>query len=206
MAQHTAPSGHEKIETSNFLMIVLILLAVAVGGIVEIVPLFFQRSTTQPVEGLKPYTALQLAGRDVYVREGCYNCHSQMVRPFRSEALRYGALSVAGEYVYDHPFQWGSKRTGPDLHRVGGRYSDEWHRVHLNNPRDLVPESNMPAYPWLAKATVDADGMAPRMKALRMVGVPYTDAEIAKAAEDVKGRTELDAVVAYLQVLGTARK
>ena len=205
MASH-APSGHEKIETSNFLMIVLILLAVAVGGIVEIVPLFFQRSTTQPVEGLKPYTALQLAGRDVYVREGCYNCHSQMVRPFRSEALRYGALSVAGEYVYDHPFQWGSKRTGPDLHRVGGRYSDEWHRVHLNNPRDLVPESNMPAYPWLEKSAVPAGEMAGRMKALRMVGVPYNDAEIAKAAEDVKGRTELDAVVAYLQVLGTARK
>jgi len=205
MANH-APGGHEKIETSNFLMIVLILLAVAVGGIVEIVPLFFQRSTTQPVEGLKPYTALQLAGRDVYVREGCYNCHSQMVRPFRSEALRYGALSVAGEFVYDHPFQWGSKRTGPDLHRVGGRYSDEWHRAHLNNPRDLVPESNMPAYPWLAGAAVDAAGMASRMKALRVVGVPYTDAEIAKAAEDVKGRTELDALVAYLQVLGTARK
>ncbi|MBI5717406.1 MAG: cytochrome-c oxidase, cbb3-type subunit II [Burkholderiales bacterium] len=205
MATH-APSGHEKIETSNFLMIVFILLAVAVGGIVEIVPLYFQRSTTQPVEGLKPYTALQLAGRDVYIREGCYNCHSQMVRPFRAEALRYGALSTAGEFVYDHPFQWGSKRTGPDLHRVGGRYSDEWHRAHLNNPRDLVPESNMPAYPWLAGSAVDAAGMAPRMKALRIVGVPYTDAEITKAAEDVKGRTELDALVSYLQVLGTARK
>jgi cytochrome c oxidase cbb3-type subunit 2 len=205
MATH-APSGHEKIETSNFLMIVLILIAVAVGGIVEIVPLYFQRSTTQPVEGLKPYTALQLAGRDVYIREGCYNCHSQMVRPFRSEALRYGAFSTAGEFVYDHPFQWGSKRTGPDLHRVGGRYSDEWHRVHLVNPRDLVPESNMPAYPWLATATVDPASMAPRMKALRIVGVPYSDAEIGKAAEDVKGRTELDALVAYLQVLGTARK
>ncbi len=205
MANH-APSGHEKIETSNFLMIVLILLAVAVGGIVEIVPLYFQRSMTQPVEGLKPYTALQLAGRDVYIREGCYNCHSQMVRPFRSEALRYGALSTAGEFVYDHPFQWGSKRTGPDLHRVGGRYSDEWHRVHLINPRDLVPESNMPAYPWLATATVDPASMAPRMKALRTVGVPYSEAEIGKAAEDVKGRTELDALVAYLQVLGTARK
>jgi cytochrome c oxidase cbb3-type subunit 2 len=205
MASH-APGGHEKIETSNFLMIVLILLAVAVGGIVEIVPLYFQRSTTQPVEGLKPYTALQLAGRDVYVREGCYNCHSQMVRPFRAEALRYGALSVAGEFVYDHPFQWGSKRTGPDLHRVGGRYSDEWHRAHLMNPRDLVPESNMPAYPWLAAATVDAAGMAPRMKALRTVGVPYSDGEIAKAADEVKGRTELDALIAYLQVLGTARK
>jgi len=206
MTNHTAPSGHERIETSNFLMIVLILLAVAVGGMVEILPLFFQRSTTQPAEGVKPYTPLQLAGRDVYLREGCYNCHSQMVRPFRAEALRYGALSTAGEFVYDHPFQWGSKRTGPDLHRVGGKYNDEWHRVHLTNPRDLVPESNMPAYPWLLTANVDADDMAPRMKALRIVGVPYTDAEIAQAAQDVKGRTEMDALIAYLQVLGTARK
>jgi len=205
MANHEPVGGHQKIETNNFLMIVLILLTVAVGGLVEIVPLFFQRSTTQPVEGLKPYTALQLAGRDVYLREGCYNCHSQMVRPFRAETLRYGPYSVAGEYVYDHPFQWGSKRTGPDLQRVGGRYSDEWHRVHLNNPRDLVPESNMPAYPWLSKATVDGAGMAPRMTALRKVGVPYTDDEIAAAADEVKGMTELDAVVAYLQVLGTAR-
>jgi cytochrome c oxidase cbb3-type subunit 2 len=206
MATTHAPSGHEKIETSNFLMIVLILLTVAVGGLVEIVPLFFQRSTTQPVEGLKPYTALQLAGRDIYTREGCYNCHSQMIRPFRAETLRYGHYSVAGEFVYDHPFQWGSKRTGPDLQRVGGKYSDEWHRIHLNNPRDLVPESNMPAYAWLDKAAVDAEGMAPRMKALRVVGVPYTDDEIAKAAEAVKGKTELDALVAYLQVLGTAVK
>jgi len=206
MATHHTPSGHERIETSNFLMIVLILIAVAIGGIVEIVPLFFQRSTTQPVEGLKPYSALQLAGRDVYIREGCYNCHSQMVRPFRAETLRYGQYSVAGEFVYDHPFQWGSKRTGPDLARVGGRYSDEWHRVHLNNPRDLVPESNMPAYPWLDKSAIDPAQMAPRMTALRRVGVPYTDDEIAKAADEVKGKTELDAVVAYLQVLGTARK
>jgi len=206
MANTHKPGGHEKIETSNFLMIVLILIAVAVGGIVEIVPLFFQRSTTQPVEGLKPYTPLQLAGRDIYTREGCYNCHSQMVRPFRSESLRYGQLSVAGEFVYDHPFQWGSKRTGPDLHRVGGKYSDEWHSIHLNNPRELVPESNMPAYPWLLEAAVDADGMAPRMRALRMVGVPYSDAEIAGAAEAVKGRTEMEALIAYLQVLGTARK
>ncbi len=206
MAQNHTPSGHEKIETSNFLMIVLILLAVAVGGMVEIVPLFFQRSTTQPLEGVKPYTPLQLAGRDIYLREGCYNCHSQMVRPFRAEALRYGQLSQAGEFVYDHPFQWGSKRTGPDLHRVGGKYSDEWHLIHLYNPRDLVPESNMPAYPWLLKAEVDPGSMAPRMKALRTAGVPYTDAEIAKAAEDVKGRTEMDALIAYLQVLGTARK
>ncbi len=206
MAQHHAPAGHEKIETSNFLMIVLILLTAAVGGLVEIVPLFFQRSTTQPVEGLKPYTALQLAGRDVYLREGCYNCHSQMIRPFRAETLRYGPYSQAGEFVYDHPFQWGSKRTGPDLHRVGGKYSDEWHRLHLINPRDLVPESNMPAYPWLDKALVDGAGMAPRMKALRLVGVPYTDAEIAQAADDVKGKTELEATIAYLQVLGTAVK
>ncbi len=204
-SQHT-PTGHEKIETSNFLMIVLILAAIAFGGLVEIVPLFFQRSTTQPVEGLKPYTALQLAGRDVYLREGCYNCHSQMVRPFRAETLRYGPYSVAGEFVYDHPFQWGSKRTGPDLHRVGGRYSDEWHKVHLNNPRDVVPESNMPSYPWLAQAALAPADLAPKMKALRMVGVPYTDDEIAKAGAEVTGKSELDAVVAYLQVLGTARK
>jgi cytochrome c oxidase cbb3-type subunit II len=205
MSSHS-PSGHEKIETNNFLMIVLILVAVAIGGLVEIVPLFFQRSTTQPAEGLKPYTALQLVGRDVYIREGCYNCHSQMVRPFRAEALRYGPLSTAGEFVYDHPFQWGSKRTGPDLHRVGGKYSDEWHRVHLINPRDLVPESNMPAYPWLERTAVAPESVAPRMKALRTLGVPYADAEIAGAAEAVKGRNELDALVAYLQVLGTTRK
>jgi cytochrome c oxidase cbb3-type subunit 2 len=206
MSASTKTSGHEKIETSNFLMIVLILVAVAFGGLVEIVPLFFQRSTTQPVEGLKPYTPLQLAGRDVYLREGCYNCHSQMIRPFRAETLRYGSYSVAGEFVYDHPFQWGSKRTGPDLHRVGGRYSDEWHRLHLMNPRDLVPESNMPSYPWLATAALNPAELAPKMKALRLVGVPYSDAEIDQAAEQVKGRTELDALVAYLQVLGTARK
>jgi len=200
------PRGHEKIETNNFLMIVLILVAVAIGGLVEIVPLFFQRSTTQPVEGLKPYTALQLAGRDVYIREGCYNCHSQMVRPFRSEELRYGPYSRAGEFVYDHPFQWGSKRTGPDLHRVGGKYSDDWQRLHLVSPRSLVPESNMPAYPWLEKAAVEPESVAPRMRALRVVGVPYADADIAAAAQAVKGRTELDALVAYLQVLGTAVK
>ncbi len=207
MAQaHAKPVGHERIETSNFLMIVLVLLTVVVGGIIEIVPLFFQRSTTQPLENLKPYTALQLAGRDVYIREGCYNCHSQMIRPLRAETLRYGHYSVAGESVYDHPFQWGSKRTGPDLARVGGKYSDEWHRLHLNNPRDLVPESNMPAYPWLTTGQVDPDGMAPRMRALRTVGVPYTDAEIAAAADEVKGKTEMEAVIAYLQVLGTAMK
>ena len=206
MAQQHAPSGHEKIETSNFLMIVLILLTVAVGGIVEIVPLFFQKSTTQPVEGLKPYTPLQLAGRDIYIREGCYNCHSQMIRPFRAETLRYGDYSKAGEFVYDHPFQWGSKRTGPDLARVGGRYSDDWHRIHLINPRDLVPESNMPAYPWLAKATVNPADMAPKMKALRTIGVPYSDEDIAGGAEAVKGKTELEAVIAYLQGLGTSVK
>ena len=198
--------SHEKVETSNFLMIVLIVLVVAVGGLAEIVPLFFQKSTTEPVQGLKPYTALQLAGRDVYLREGCYNCHSQMIRPFRAETLRYCHYSVAGEFVYDHPFQWGSKRTGPDLHRVGGKYSDEWHRIHLINPRDVVPESNMPAYPWLEKATVDAAGMAPRMSALRTVGVPYTDEQIAAAAEEVKGKTELEALIAYLQSMGRALK
>ena len=203
-----ASSGftHEKVETNNFLMIVLILVVVAVGGLVEIVPLFFQKSTTEPVQGLKPYTALQLAGRDIYQREGCYNCHSQMIRPFRAETLRYGPYSVAGEFVYDHPFQWGSKRTGPDLHRVGGKYSDEWHRIHLINPRDVVPESNMPAYPWLEKNQVDAASMAPHMRALRRVGVPYTDEEIAGSAEAVKGKTEMEAVIAYLQVLGTALK
>ena len=204
--QKPAGFSHARIETSNFLMIVLILLVVAVGGLVEIVPLFFQKSTTQPVDGLKPYTSLQLAGRDVYLREGCYGCHSQMIRPLLAETLRYGHYSVAGESVYDHPFQWGSKRTGPDLHRVGGKYSDEWHRIHLNNPRDLVPESNMPAYPWLVTAAVEPESMAPRMKALRIVGVPYSDDEIAKAGEEVKGKTEIDALIAYLQVLGTALK
>ncbi|WIV96231.1 cytochrome-c oxidase, cbb3-type subunit II [Kinneretia aquatilis] len=199
-------SGHQRIETSNFLMIVLTLVTVLAGGAVEIVPLFFQRSTTEAAPGLKPYTPLQLAGRDVYIREGCYNCHSQMVRPFRSETLRYGHYSTAGEFVYDHPFQWGSKRTGPDLHRVGGKYSDEWHRIHLINPRDLVPESNMPAYPWLAGAQLNPAELAPKMKALRTVGVPYTDAEIAGAADEVKGKTEMEAVIAYLQVLGTALK
>ncbi|WP_310463565.1 cytochrome-c oxidase, cbb3-type subunit II [Sphaerotilus sp.] len=206
MAQANRPvSGHEKIETSNFLMIVLTLITILFGGLVEIVPLFFQTSTTQPVEGLKPYTALQLAGRDVYLREGCYNCHSQMIRPFRAETLRYGDTSKAGEFVYDHPFQWGSKRTGPDLHRVGGKYSDQWHRVHMNNPRDVVPESNMPAYSWLDKAPANA-GIGANMTALRKVGVPYTDDEIAKAGDEVKDKTELDAVIAYLQVLGTAGK
>ena len=198
--------SHEKIETSNFLMIVLILIVLLFGGLVEIVPLFFQKSTTQPVEGLKPYTALQVAGRDVYIREGCYNCHSQMIRPFRAETLRYGPYSVAGEFVYDHPFQWGSKRTGPDLARVGGRYSDEWHRIHLNNPRDVVPESNMPAYPWLEKNPVDHTTISSHMKGLRTLGAPYSDEEIAKAGDDVKGKTELEAVIAYLQGLGVHRR
>lgn len=194
--------SHEKIETNNFLMIVLILLVVAFGGLVEIVPLFFQKSTTEPIKGLQPYSALQVAGRDVYVREGCYTCHSQMIRPFRAETLRYGHYSVAGESVYDHPFQWGSKRTGPDLARVGGRYSDDWHAIHLNNPRDLVPESIMPAYPWLEKTEVDASSIAAHMSGLRKVGVPYTDVQIAAAADEVKGKTESQALIAYLQGLG----
>jgi cytochrome c oxidase cbb3-type subunit 2 len=197
---------HDRIERSVTLLIVLVLLVVSVGGLVQIVPLYFQKSTTQPVAGLKPYNALQLTGRDVYIREGCYNCHSQMIRPFRAETERYGHYSVAGEFVYDHPFQWGSKRTGPDLARVGGRYSDEWHRVHLINPRDVVPESNMPAYPWLAKAPADAATIQAKMKALRTLGVPYRDDEIAKAPEELKDRTELDAMVAYLQGLGLAMR
>ena len=195
---------HEKVETSNFLLIVLTFLVVAVGGLVEIVPLFFQKSTTEPIAGVKPYEPLPLLGRDVYIREGCYNCHSQMIRPFRADTMRYGHYSVAGEFVYDHPFQWGSKRTGPDLHRVGGLYSDEWHRIHLVNPRDVVPESIMPAYPWLENTVVDHTVVAQRMSALRKVGVPYTDEEIAGAEEAVKGKTEMDAVIAYLQGLGTA--
>jgi len=204
MSNHEVKVGnnHEKVETNSFLMIVLILITVAFGGLVEIVPLFFQKSTTEPIKGLMPYTSLQLAGRDIYTREGCYNCHSQMIRPFRAETLRYGHYSVAGESVYDHPFQWGSKRTGPDLARVGGRYSDDWHRIHLTQPRDLVPESIMPAYPWLEKDLVDAEAMPSHMKALRTVGVPYTDADIAGATEAVKGKTEMEAVIAYLQVLG----
>jgi len=198
--------SHEQIEKSPWLLIVLCLLVVSIGGLAEIVPLFFQKSTTEPVAGLRPYSALQLTGRDVYIREGCYNCHSQMIRPFRAETERYGHYSVAGEFVYDRPFQWGSKRTGPDLHRVGGRYSDEWHRAHLNNPRDVVPESNMPSYPWLATAKVDPASAAPKMRALRTLGHPYTDAEIANAAKELEGKTEQDALVAYLQGLGTQIK
>jgi cytochrome c oxidase cbb3-type subunit 2 len=198
--------SHDIIEKKLPWLIVLVLLVVSVGGLVQIVPLFFQKSTTQPVAGIKPYSALQLTGRDVYVREGCYNCHSQMVRPFRAETERYGHYSVAGEFVYDHPFQWGSKRTGPDLARVGGRYSDEWHRTHLRNPRDVVPESNMPGYPWLMKSAASVEDIGARMRALRVVGVPYTDEQIATAPEELKGRTEEDALVAYLQNLGLAMK
>ncbi len=197
---------HDKIEQSVPLLIVLVILVIAVGGLVEIVPLYFQREVTQPVKGIKPYEPLRLVGRDIYIREGCYNCHSQMIRPFRAETLRYGHYSVAGEFVYDHPFQWGSKRTGPDLARVGARYSDDWHRIHFNNPRDVVPESNMPAYPWFEKSKLDGTDIQARMKALRIVGVPYSDEQIAKAPEALKGKTELDAVIAYLQGLGVELK
>lgn len=208
MASHKQNSGnlHEKIETNNFLLIVLTLITISFGGLAEIVPLFFQKTLTEPIRGLQPYTALQLAGRDIYLREGCYNCHSQMIRPFHAETLRYGHYSVAGEYVYDHPFQWGSKRTGPDLHRVGGKYSDDWHRVHLNQPRDVVPESIMPAYPWLNENLVNDATIGDHMAALRKVGVPYTDEQIKEGGAAIKGKTEMDALVAYLQVLGTHLK
>jgi cytochrome c oxidase cbb3-type subunit II len=198
--------SHEWIEKNPWLLIGLVLLVVSIGGIVEIVPLFFQKSTTEPVAGLKPYSALRLVGRDIYIREGCYNCHSQMIRPFRSETERYGHYSVAGEFVYDHPFQWGSKRTGPDLARVGGRYSDDWHRTHLDNPRDLVPESNMPAYPWLAKAKLNPAEVTPKMRAMKRLGVPYSEQEIAEGPAELAGKTEQDALVAYLQGLGTQIK
>jgi cytochrome c oxidase cbb3-type subunit II len=197
---------HDLIERNQALLIVLVILTVAVGGLVEIIPLSFMKSVTEPVAGLKPYTALQLAGRDIYVREGCYNCHSQMVRPFRAEVERYGHYSTAGEFVYDHPFQWGSKRTGPDLQRVGGRYSDEWHRIHLSNPRQVVPESNMPGYPWMARVPANAADIEAHMRALRTVGVPYADEEIARAKSELQGKSEMDALIAYLQVLGTALK
>ena len=197
---------HDLIERNQALLIVLVILTIAVGGLVEIIPLRFMKSVTEPVAGLKPYSALQLTGRDIYVREGCYNCHSQMVRPFRAEVERYGHYSTAGEFVYDHPFQWGSKRTGPDLHRVGGRYSDEWHRIHLANPRQVVPESNMPGYPWMARVPANAADIEAKMRALRMVGVPYSDEEIGKARAELQGRSEMDALIAYLQVLGTALK
>jgi cytochrome c oxidase cbb3-type subunit 2 len=198
--------NHESVEKNVGLMGVLIAVAISFGGLAQIVPLYFQGVSNQPAPGIKPYDALSLAGRDVYVREGCYNCHSQMIRPFQSETERYGPYSLAGESVYDHPFQFGSKRTGPDLARVGGRYSDDWHRVHFDNPRNVVPESNMPGYPWLAKATVDGGLVARKMGVLRMEGVPYTDADIAGAAAAVEGKTELDALIAYLQGLGTNLK
>ncbi|HPB91676.1 MAG: cytochrome-c oxidase, cbb3-type subunit II [Rhodocyclales bacterium] len=197
---------HDKIERNVGLLIVLTILTISVAGLLEIVPLFFQKSTTSPINALiKPYPPLQLSGRDIYIREGCYNCHSQMIRPFRAETERYGHYSVAGEFVYDHPFQWGSKRTGPDLARVGGRYSDVWHRTHLLNPRDVVPESNMPAYSWLDRPLTAGDIKA-KMLALRNVGVPYTDSEIAAAPAELQGKSELDALVAYLQGMGTAIK
>jgi len=195
--------NHEIIEKNIGLMAILVVIVISLGGLAEIVPLFFIKQTTEPVEGLKPPTALQLEGRDIYIREGCNVCHSQMIRPFRSETERYGHYSVAGESVYEHPFLWGSKRTGPDLARVGGRYSDEWHRAHLYNPRDVVPESNMPIFPWLFTAKLDGKYTAKKMEALRTVGVPFTDEAIAGAADAVKGKTEVDALVAYLQQLGT---
>jgi len=194
--------SHERIEKNPLLLIALVLLVVCVGGLIEIVPLFFQKSTTEPVAGLKPYSALQLTGRDIYLREGCYNCHSQMIRPFRAETERYGHYSVAGEFVYDHPFQWGSKRTGPDLARVGGRYSDDWHRVHLDNPRDVVPESNMPGYPWLATTKLAPQEIVPKMRALQRLSVPYSEQEISQAPASLAGKTEQDALIAYLQGLG----
>jgi len=197
---------HDLIERNVGLLLVLVILTISVGGLVEIVPLFFQKSTTQPVQGMQPYSALQLAGRDIYLREGCYGCHSQMIRPFRAETERYGHYSVAGESVYDHPFQWGSKRTGPDLARVGGRYSDTWHKDHLNDPRSVVVESNMPAYPWLAKTQLDANAIAPKLQAMKTLGVPYTEEQIKASTAEVVNKTELDALIAYLQVLGTAIK
>ncbi len=197
---------HEKVETNIGLMVLFIMLVISIGGLVQIVPLFFQKSTTVPVEGLKPYTALQLSGRDLYIRESCSVCHSQMIRPFRAETERYGHYSVAGEFVYDRPFQWGSERTGPDLARVGGRYSDEWHRVHLMNPRDVVPESIMPGFPWFATNKLDASDIKKKMRVLRMLGHPYTDEEIAAAPGELEGKTEMDAIIAYLQVLGTSIK
>lgn len=195
---------HKKIEMNIGLMIILVLLVISVGALVQIIPLFFMHSTTEPVKGLRPYSALQLTGRDIYVREGCYVCHSQMIRPFRAETERYGHYSLAGEFVYDHPFQWGSKRTGPDLHRVGGRYSDDWHRVHLMNPRDVVPESIMPAYPWLNTTPADSSDIQKKMMVLRKLGSPYSDEDIEKAPAQLEGKTEMDAIIAYLQMLGTA--
>jgi cytochrome c oxidase cbb3-type subunit II len=197
---------HDLIERNQALLIVLVILTIAVGGLVEIIPLSFMKSVTEPVAGLKPYSALQLTGRDIYIREGCYNCHSQMIRPFRAEVERYGHYSTAGEFVYDHPFQWGSKRTGPDLHRVGGRYSDVWHRIHLMNPRDVVPESNMPGYPWMANVPANAADIEAKMRALHVVGVPYTEEQIKGARAELQDKSEMDALIAYLQGLGTALK
>ncbi len=196
--------SHEIVEKNIGLMVVLIVLVISLGGLAEIVPLYFMDDTTKPVEGLKPYTALQLEGRDIYIREACNACHSQMIRPFRAETERYGHYSVAGEFVYDHPFLWGSKRTGPDLARVGGRYSNDWHIAHLTNPRDVVPESNMPMFPWLAENKLTGRDTPAKMKALKTLGVPYTDADIAGASDAVKGKTEMTALIAYLQNLGTA--
>jgi cytochrome c oxidase cbb3-type subunit 2 len=201
-----ATTGHEKVEKSVLLLVVLVLLVISIGGLVQIVPLFFQHSTTQPVQGLKPYAPLALEGRDIYIREGCYTCHSQMIRPFRAETERYGHYSLAGEFVYDRPFQWGSKRTGPDLHRVGGRYSDEWHRAHLINPRDVVPESIMPGYPWLANSKLDPSLIQRKMRVLRTLGHPYSDQEIADAPKAFEDKTEMDALIVYLQGLGTSVK
>lgn len=198
--------AHEKIEKNIGLMIALIIFTVSIGGLVQIVPLFFMHSTTEPVQGVKPYSGLQLAGRDVYVREGCYVCHSQMIRPFRAETERYGHYSLAGEFVYDRPFQWGSKRTGPDLARIGGKYSDEWQRAHLLDPRSVVPQSNMPAYPWLSQEKLDGGDVAARMRVLRQLGDPYSDADIAAAPAAVDGKTELEALIAYLQGLGIANE
>ena len=199
-------SAHDKVEKNIGLMIILIIGVISIGGLVQIIPLFFQDSLTEPVAGLKPYSALRLEGRDIYIREGCYVCHSQMIRPFRAETERYGHYSVAGEFVYDRPFQWGSKRTGPDLHRVGGRYSDDWHRVHMINPRDVVPESIMPGYPWLAENALDGSDIQAKMQTLRTLGSPYSDDEIEAAPEALEGKTELDALIAYLQGLGTELK
>ncbi|MDH4124391.1 MAG: cytochrome-c oxidase, cbb3-type subunit II [Gammaproteobacteria bacterium] len=197
--------NHEKIEKNVNLMAILIVVVISIGGLIELVPLMLSADATEAYEGVEPYPALQLAGRDIYVREGCYGCHSQQIRPFRSETERYGPYSVAGEFVYDRPFQFGSKRTGPDLARVGKRYSDDWHRIHMLNPRDVVPESNMPSYPWLANAAVDGELVAAKMRALRLLGDPYTDADIENAAAAVAGKTEMDALINYLQNLGTVR-
>ena len=199
-------SLQQAIEKNTGLLVLFVLLVISVGGLVEIVPLFFMKSTTEPVTGLKPYSALELSGRDIYIREGCVSCHSQMIRPFRTETERYGHYSVAGEFVYDRPFLWGSKRTGPDLARVGGRYSNGWHRIHLNNPRDVVPESIMPSYPWLLESKLDSSDIEAKMSALAMLGHPYSEAEIKAARKSLDGKTEVDALIAYLQNLGTSIK